>query len=168
MCLGCAVPVRGGAVGTECLATALGPDLPEVVPPAREPGERARSWTRIAFATALLATLLPWSRFGAGSEPFGAWSDSLRWSMLAATAAAVGLAIAVARKAARRPSPVWDRAAELLAVLVVSGSLMAVARPPAFTSPWLGPWIAAAAGLAALGSISLARRGARERNPVHV
>lgn len=168
MCLACAVPVRGGAVGTECLAATLGPGAPVETMPPREPGAAARAWARTAFAAAVLATLLPWSRFGAGSEPFGAWSDSLRWSMLAATAAAAGFVLVLAQRAARVRSPGWDAVAVGLAVLVFLGSILAILWPPPFTSPWVGPWASAAAGAVAVVSIALARRGAVEPDPAHV
>ena len=80
-------------------------------------------------------------------------------------------ALAAARSPSRGRAPAasargGDRAAEILAALVVGASVLAVARPPAFTSPWLGPWIAAVAGSGGAGRSRLARRGAVGRNPV--
>ena len=75
MCLPCATPVRGQVYGAECLSSVLGPEVAAGVgtpPPASD--ARARSVARLGFVLATLATMLPWSRFGPGSEAFGAWS----------------------------------------------------------------------------------------------
>jgi hypothetical protein len=168
MCVGCAVPVRGVAIGAECLAVALGPDVPEPAPPGRAPGELARLGTRAAFGVAVIATALPWSRFGAGSGPFGAWSDSPRWSMVVAVAAVVGLLVTVTSVVTRASGTASDGLAVVLAGVVVVGTGLAIAWPPSFTSPWLGPWVALGAGTFAFVAGIVALRGARERNPAHV
>ena len=48
-----------------------------------------RGWRSSAPSLALLATVGPWTRTGAGDRLFGAWVPSVRWSMVAAVAAAV-------------------------------------------------------------------------------
>jgi len=168
MCLACAIPVRGGTLGAECLSSALGPHAVPAEAPPIEPGGPARTLTRIAFAVAVLATILPWSRFGAGAEPFGAWNRSPTWSLVAAIAAVVGLALSVARRFARNPGPAWDLLLAVAGALVVSASTLALLRPPEFTSPWAGPWAALVAGLIAVGASVSARRKAREHEPAHV
>ena len=72
-------------LGPECLEAAIGPDpsLPEV--PERDPAQRARVATTVAFAVAVISTALPWSRFGAGSDVLGAWSDAPAWSIKTAS-----------------------------------------------------------------------------------
>ena len=139
MCLACAIPVRGITVGQECLALALGDEAPPPSPPETPPIDVARWITLGGFALAAIATLVPWSRFGTGSEPLGAWGDSFRWSLVAAVAAVVGLLLAATRS--RNLGPVVVAAA-----IVVVTSILSVADPPAFTSPWLGPWFALAGG----------------------
>jgi hypothetical protein len=133
-----------------------------------EPGGAARALARIAFAVAVLATILPWSRFGAGAEPFGAWSRSPKWSMVAAIAAVVGLSLSVARRFAPTPGSTWDVLLAVAGAAVVSASALALLRPPEFTSPWIGPWAALVAGLIAVGASLSARRRAREHDPAHV
>jgi hypothetical protein len=54
------------------------------------------------------------------------------------------------------------------AATIVVGSALAIARPPAFTSPWLGPWVCAAAGAIVLATIAIVRRGARSSNAARV
>jgi len=137
--------------------------MPEVV--EREPDRAARAVGRAAHALALLATTLPWSRFGAGSEPFGAWSADPGWSMLVVVAALVGTLLPFARRVAGGDRRAWEIASLVAGVLVVVGSVLAIARPPAFTSPWLGPWVALATGLAAVAAsgLTLARERTRER-----
>jgi hypothetical protein len=143
MCLTCAIPVRGITVGQECLAVALGDEAPPESPPITPPVDVSRWITAGGFAVAVVATLLPWSRFGTGSEPFGAWGDSFRWSLVAAVAGVVGLFLAATRPRSRGGVVV-------AAAIVVAASILSVADPPAFTSPWLGPWIALAGGATAL------------------
>jgi hypothetical protein len=139
MCLACAIPVRGITVGQECLAVALGDEAPPPSPPGAPPIDVARWITVGGFLLAAVATLLPWSRFGTGSEPLGAWGDSFRWSLVAAVAAVVGLLLAATRSRS-------DGGVVVVAAIVVVASILAVADPPAFTSPWLGPWLAIAGG----------------------
>lgn len=168
MCLACAIPVRGRTLGSECLATALGPDAPVPKLAEREPGAAARSVARAAFGLAVAATILPWSRFGAGSEPFGAWALGPRWSILAAVAAVAGLLLSFAGRWSRRRALPWDVASVVAGTAIAVGSLLAIARPPAFTSPWLGPWVAAAAGIVAASASLVSRRAARVIEPTHV
>src|SRR2546423_13270757 len=83
MCLACAIPVRGGVRGAEC--------LPDDAAPAGEddsPSERSRRGAALAglgSLAALVTTLFPWTRFGTGSGALGAWGTG-RWSLLAALA----------------------------------------------------------------------------------
>jgi hypothetical protein len=168
MCLSCAVPVRGRTLGAECLTAALGPDAPVPALVEREAGalSRAVAWT--AFVLAVVATLLPWSRFGIGAEPLGAWSRAANWSMLAALSSVAGLGTVLGRRFAAGRGRAWDALSALAGGLVALGSALALARPPDFTSPWIGPWVALAAGLVAAGASISAYRRARPREPLHV
>jgi hypothetical protein len=163
LCLSCAIPVRGRTFGTECLVVALGPEAPQE---AAEPAPPGRTFDRLVgagFALAVGASALPWSRFGVGSDAFGAWGRDARWSLLEAAAATVGLLVWVV---ARRlpPSPRLDAIAAVLAALALEGSLLAIVRPPSFTRTWIGPWVGvvgcALALWAAIGSLRQARRTA--------
>jgi hypothetical protein len=170
LCLACATPVRGRVLGAECLAEALGPDSPAPdlgLPRSRM--SRAEVLTGATFALAVAATLLPWARFGEGSGPFGAWSRSFRWSMVAAVAGALGLATWVLRSGLRRGSRGLGKwTATSLAGLVTAGSALAILNPPSFTRPWVGAWLALLSGLASLTVPLSARRtpgaGAAERS----
>jgi hypothetical protein len=168
MCLACAIPVRGRTLGAECLSAALGEDAPVFDVAEREPGAAARTVAGAAYALAVVASLLPWSRFGAGTETFGAWSGEPRWSLVPAAAAIAGLLISVARALARRRGAAWDLASVAAGALVAIGSVLALVRPPAFTSPWLGPWVALGIGLVAIAASTVALQQARERDAVHV
>lgn len=148
LCLECAVPVRGRVLGAECLSEVLGDDIPASTPPRpwrrlRSPADRV---TGALLAVAALVTLLPWTRFSTGSGFAGGWTFDIRWSMLAASAAVIGLAVWSAF--ARRPS-VARTAVILAGTLVVVGSLLAALNPPPFTKPALAPWIGLAAGAGA-------------------
>ncbi|HET7236303.1 MAG TPA: hypothetical protein VFK59_07715 [Actinomycetota bacterium] len=161
MCLPCATPVRGKAYGVECLASVLGADLAAAAEqPVRAPDARARSVARLGFLFATLATVLPWSRFGPGAEAFGAWSRASRWSLVAALAAVLGLGLSLVQRSPRLRSRGWDLAVAALGAAVTVTALLFVAFPPAFSRPWLGPWIAAAAGALACGATVVAARTA--------
>jgi hypothetical protein len=168
MCLACATPVRGKAYGAECLVSILGPELAaDAEVPGRASDTRARSLARLGFAIATTATVLPWSRFGPGSEAFGAWSRSGRWSVVAAVAAVLGLALSLAQRSPRLRGAGWDLAASALGAAVTLGALLSVAFPAAFSRPWLGPWVATASGALACGAMVVAARASAPA-PVHV
>jgi hypothetical protein len=158
LCLSCAVPVRGSVLGVECLPEPLGGDA---TPAARPAGSSPLQLVAGgALLLALVATMLPWSRFGIGSGAFGAWDQPPRWSSLAAGAALVGcLAWGVRRVVL--PSSRWmDAAITVLGGLVGAGAILSIWHPPAFTRPWIGPWLALVAGALACGT-SLAERWTR-------
>jgi hypothetical protein len=168
MCLACSTPVRGENFGSECLADVLGPDAGDTIDPSTPRTDRARTFALAAFGVAVLATALPWSRFGPGSGAFGAWSRSGHWSLLAALAAIGGLVITAARLRSRLRDPGWDVAIAVLGALVVVASLLSVLFPPAFSRPWLGPWFAVVAGAVACGTSILAARSARNTRAVGI
>ncbi len=149
LCVECAVPVRGRVLGAECLSEVLGNDIPASTPPRpwrrlRSPADRV---TGALLAVAALSTLLPWTRFSTGSGFAGAWTFDVRWSMLAACAAVIGLGAWLAF--GRHPS-VARTMAILAGTAVAAGSLFAALNPPPFTKPALAPWIALIAGCGAV------------------
>jgi len=159
MCLACATPVRGQTYGAECLASVLGPEVAAGAEADPRPSDaRARSIARLGFVLATLATVLPWSRFGPGSEAFGAWSRSGRWSVVAGIAAVLGLALSFAQRSSRLRTLGWDLAVPMLGAAVSLGSLLSLMYPAAFSRPWLGPWVAGAAGALACGASVVAAR----------
>lgn len=159
MCLACATPVRGKTYGAECLSDVLGPDAPDPAESkAPRPDRAIRTFTVAAFGLAVLATGLPWSRFGPGSDVFGAWTRSSLWSLVAALAAIAGLLLAAARWRPHLHNPGWDLIVAGLGALVSVASLLSVLFPPPFSRPWLGPWFALAFGaLAGAASLVAAR-----------
>ena len=148
VCLTCAVPVRGTVVGLECLpADVRTGGVPE---PPRRPA--AVTTAGLAFGVALVATILPWARQG---RWFGAWAWPFRgdfpWSMLTAAAA---LLACVMWWSGRRRDPVrrTGLGVAVLAALVAAGAYLAINSPPEFTRPWVGPYLAGAAGLVGFGA----------------
>jgi hypothetical protein len=138
LCIACAVLVRGGLVGSECLSAVLeDAPLPDTEPaPARTKGDRLAI---AGFGFVLLLSLFPWSRFS-GSGFFGAWT--LHWSLVAVAAAAVGLAFAlVARRRWSDPrlvAPIYA----LLGLVVAGGAFLAHRRPPPLAEPSAATWLA--------------------------
>jgi hypothetical protein len=139
-------------LGAECLGSVVGP-VPELGPGAGAGSADALPARVVgaALGAALLATALPWSRFGAGSGPFGAWSRIPRWSMVAAVAAALGAGLwTLARLAwvgAHRVPPAVFAA---LTALVAAGAVLAIWHPPPFARPSVAPWLALVAGAVGL------------------
>jgi hypothetical protein len=159
LCLSCAVPVRGAVLGVECLPEPLAEDPAQL--PRAVGSSRLELVTAGAFALALVATLVPWSRFGVGAGALGAWDQAPRWSSLAAGATVSGCLAWVIRRLLL-PSARWlDLVIAVLGGLVALGAALSIWHPPAFTRTWIGPWIALAAGLAACGSAVVARRTPR-------
>lgn len=158
LCLACAIPVRGRTLGAECLADVLGPQTPIPEIPSRERAT-SRTVARSAFVVAVLATLLPWSRVGAGSGAFGAWTAPPRWATLSAVAAVGGLLLPWVGRILSRPA--WGVASTVAGALVAGGALLAIWLPPDFSGPWLGPWVALSAGLVACAASAATIRRAR-------
>jgi hypothetical protein len=159
ICLPCAVPVRGRVIGPECLAAELGD--PQLTVPPGTVTSVPRSMAAVAGAiVAVVATIAPWTRTGAGDRLLGAWVPSVRWSMIAALASVALLVVAW-----------WFRArgTRALAILVIilgaavtAGSALAIAFPPTFQEASWGPWLGALGGavaaVGAIASISAERR----------
>lgn len=159
MCLACSTPVRGQTYGSECLSTVLGSDAPAAFVAAEvRPVGAIRVVTVVAFGTAVLATTLPWSRFGPGSGPFGAWTRAGRWSLVAAAAAVAGLVVAIASLGRLEASRPLYLIGAILGGSIALASALSVAFPPAFSRPWLGAWVALVSGLIACGASVLAVR----------
>lgn len=156
LCVACAVPVRGGIVGVECLAAVVG---------ERSVADPGRTWTAaelasgVGLALAAIASILPWTRFGVGSGLFGGWDAVPSWSLLASVAGVLGTAIwwAVLRRGQRGAALA---AAAGGAVAAIAASLAAV-HPPPFTKPSIGPALAVVGGLIAVGGVAAATREAR-------
>jgi hypothetical protein len=146
-------------IGPECLAAELGD--PQLTVPPETLTAAPRSMAALAGAVvAIVATIGPWTRTGAGDRVLGAWVPNIRWSTITAVATVALLLVAW-----------WYRArgTRTLATLVIvggaavaSGSALAIAFPPTFQEASWGPWLGAVggvvAGAGAIASISAERR----------
>lgn len=160
LCLACAVPVRGRVLGPVCLETELGdPPAPPEAAPAL-PG-RARDVADAGLLATLLATVLPWSGVGLGAGPFGAWGTAdPRWASVVVLASLGGCAAtAMARARMSRVTERIDRAVAVAAVLAAAAALLAIVVPPPYTSPAIGPWVAACCGIVASAGAVVVLRG---------
>ena len=92
------------------------------------------------FVLVLLLSILPWSRFGGASGPLEAWR--LGWSLLAVTAAGVGVVVALV--VWRRPrNPRMESALYLaLGVLIGLAALLHHNRPPPLSTASVVPLLA--------------------------
>jgi hypothetical protein len=152
--------VRGRLIGPECLGTVLGEPPPTTAPAA--PGRPRGTLVGISgFAGIILLSIVPWSRFGDSSHPFGAWSR--HWSLLALLAALVGLGLALA--ASRLPDlrTAEPIAAVVLAIVAVAASVLHAVHPPPLSVATLVPWLAAALGCLALWAATMRAIGAAQR-----
>lgn len=155
LCLACAVPVRGQVLGPGC----LGEDVAQTQPVGLAAEDRIRLAQDAAIAALALATALPWSGFGLGSGPFGAWGFTPRWASVVTIAAIAGLVTALwSRRRGRRATPSIDDAVRVIASIALGASLLALIAPPAFTSRGVGGWLAATAAAAAVAADTLLRR----------
>jgi hypothetical protein len=154
LCLACAVPVRGEVLGPECLGQVLGE---EPVPPPEVPRGRPTRWAAgVGLLIASAGTVLPWTHFGTGASPFGAWAFDARWSLAAAIASVVGLAAWIVTKL-RWPS-IAVAVGGVAGVLAAAAAGLAVANPPPLTHAWIGSWVTLAGGAFAALSAALGRR----------
>jgi hypothetical protein len=165
LCVDCAVPVRGRILGPECVppspGEAPGPDSPPPGRVARRPG---LAGVGAAFAICVALTALPWTRFGHASGPFDAWRWP-RWSLMAAVAAVVGLAVWAFQWWRPRMT---DRTAllvlaSLAAVTTLGGLLAGLAPAPLTKSTWV-PWVVAATGAVATLAAARSRRTSPRSN----
>ncbi len=168
LCLACAVPARGRVLGSECLAGVLGTTVASESPTPPERGRFLWGAIGIGFAVATIATLLPWTRFGEGSGPFGAWGRTAEWSLLAAVAGTSGLVVwLIGSRSATRAGVVWIAIEGVLGAVVVLGAVLSAVNPPPFTRPWIGTWVACAGGAIVCGA-AIARLRSREPATAHV
>jgi hypothetical protein len=163
-CLTCAVPVRGRVLCVECARRVLGEPVRGPTQ-TRGPGSRIpETAAAILLGAALLATLLPWHRFGALTGMLSVWRlHSDPWPFLS------GLLILIAAVAAGlvllRRWPTVLRYSALAYPAVAAGAAGAVAvalvRAPDFTSNTPAPYVAliGSAGAALVGAARL--RGSR-------
>jgi hypothetical protein len=171
VCIACAVPVRGGVVGPECLGRVLGPDVPD--DPELHPERPVRlplPAVGCGFLAAFLASAIPWTNAVTSSHVrgfFGSFELSpISWALVTAVASVAGLLSWVAL--ALRPALVRPGVLVLLATLAAvgtAGAVLFLALPPFATHPWLGPWVALPATVFAAGACLAAARAASERSP---
>ena len=167
VCITCGVPVRGEVLGPECLPEDL--RAAAANPPAARTSGLLLPLTGIGFALALLASALPWKRYGLGSGPFGAWGLTLRWSIGAGVAALCGMAFwIIACGVRRRAGKTTVISLRIIAALVLTCSVLHLLRAPGFGPPAIGPWVSLAGGALALAGTSRrgADRAAGEKTPV--
>jgi hypothetical protein len=162
MCLACAVPVRGGTVGAECLATVLGPDAPPSEPVARrQPGEVAFVVAGVGFLATLAATMLPWTNSLTSSHVrgfLGTWEFSpVSWALLSAISAPLGVAgwVLVRLRPSLGTAPVLVLLS-VVGVVAAAGAALFLVAPPFATHPFLGPWLAIPAACLAAASCMVA------------
>jgi hypothetical protein len=173
MCLSCAVPVRGGTVGNECLVRVLGPDAPEGDPDDRRaPGDAAFLLGGAGFAAAAVAAVVPWTNKLTSSHVrgfFGSLETSpVSWALASAVAAVVGLAgwlLVRFRPSLRGAVALWLLAA--VAITACAGAVLFIAAPPFATHPFLGPWLMLAAALVAAGGCAVAAVQSSARRTAH-
>jgi hypothetical protein len=144
--------------GPECLAEVLGPDGatgPAAVP--SKPRNLLSDLAGLGLLVAVVASILPWTRFGQPSGLFGGWGiNPQRWSSLASYASFVGLVLWVAWRPGGVQSSLGRSAILLgLGVATAAGAVLHILNPPPFTHAWLGPWVSI--GGAALAVAASAR-----------
>ncbi len=160
LCLSCAVPVRGSVLGVECLPEPIGVEAPRPSAPRSTLPQLVAAG---GLLLAVVATALPWSRFGVGSGAFGAWGEPPRWSTLTAAAGVLGCAVWGGRRLLGLRDRRVDAAIAALGGLVAFGAILSLWHPPAFTKAWIGPWIALVGGAVVAAASVAAWRSPRER-----
>lgn len=161
-CLSCAIPVRGRVLCAECARRLVGEPV-RAQAPSRGLGSRLPDVAAtMLLGAALLATLVPWDRFGNLTGVLSAWR--LRpdpWPLLAAlmllvATIAAGLVLLRRWPAILRYSAAAYTAMGAAAALAV---VIALLRAPDFTSHTPAPYVAfvGAMGAALVGGSRLRR-----------
>ena len=158
-CLSCAVPVRGQVLCAECARRVVGEPIRGPAP-SRAGSRLPDLVATILLGIALLATLVPWDRFGNLTGMLSAWR--LRpdpWPLLAALML-LGATVAAGVVLVRRwPAVLWYSAAAYTALGAAAALavLVAVLRAPDFTSHTPAPYVAfaGAVGAALAGGMRL-------------
>jgi hypothetical protein len=154
LCIACAVPVRGAVLGPECLP-------PDVAAEAFAEPDRApmpRGWGVIGVALTVLtgSTVFPWTHFGLASGWFGAWGLPPRWSLVAAVAGVLALAVWVTH---RQPGRGASGTVALLSIAAGVAAELAILNPPPFTKATFAPWVAVgSAAIAAVVALAVTPR----------
>lgn len=161
-CLTCAVPVRGRVLCAECARRVVGEPVRTPIRP-RGLGSRIPDVAAATLlGTALLATVLPWDRFGALTGMLSAWRPRPDpWPFLAGLlllTAAIASAVVLLR---RWPAVLRYSAVAYTAVAAAAAGAVGVAllRSPDFTSHTPAPYVAlgGALGAALVGAVRLRR-----------
>lgn len=148
LCVACAVPVRGRVVGVECVASVLG---------EQQQPDGGRSWRRselavgVGLAAVVIASILPWTRFGVGSALLGGWDAVPSWSLLASAAGTAALVAWSALERRRRRG--GDGVALAGGIVAAAAAFLAYIHPPPFTKPWVGPVVAFLGGVATVVAV---------------
>jgi hypothetical protein len=122
--------------------------LGEQEQPAVKPGwSRAALATGAGLATVVVASLLPWTRFGVGSAFLGGWDAVPSWSLLASIVGAATLVAWAWGSPRRRGAAVVG---SIGGVVAAAAALLALIHPPSFTKPWIGPVVALVGGATSL------------------
>lgn len=147
LCVACAIPVRGGIVGVECIEQTLGTPPQPPVRPSRSLEARLAG---AGLVVAALASVFPWTRTGVGDGVFGGWDSVPSWSFAASVLAVASVVAWLgAGPSARRGAATVAIAGGALVLLTAA---MAAIHPPFLTRPWLGPFVAIAGSLVAIGA----------------
>jgi hypothetical protein len=161
-CLACTVPVRGRVLCGECARRVVG-DPASPAPPSLGPGSRIPdAAAAILLSTALLATLVPWHRFGTLTGALSAWR--LRpdpWPFLAGILLLAATALAWVVVVRRWPRLLRSSALAYTA-LAAAGTVaagVAILRSPDFASHTPAPYVVllSAVGAAIVGFVRLRR-----------
>jgi hypothetical protein len=146
--MACAVPVRGTVFGPECLGQVLGepPPVPRRVP--RPIGDLV---TAGGFGLVVVVSVFPWSRFGAASGPFEAWTT--HWSLLAVAAGAAGLVTTFVFRRRSLGDVLEGAIALALAAVVFVAAYLHRLHPPPLSSASLAPLGAMVGALAAAAGV---------------
>jgi hypothetical protein len=163
LCLTCAVLVRGGLVGPECLSQ-LVPDVPptELVPnPIPSRGDRL---VLAGLSLVLVASLFPWARFGEASGYLEAWTP--HWSLLSVGAAAVGIVLLPLMARRRRTPPLEAGTFAALGIVIAAAALLHRTHPPSLSAASWAVWPAFTGGLLVLlGALRKANSVLEARRP---
>jgi hypothetical protein len=147
VCLACAIPFRGELRCEGCAVRAVGGEVPQRERPRGSLLDRAAA---ALFAVAILASLLPWDRFGSRTAPLSGWSASPDpWPLLAGVL--LLLAGLLAGWAALGRTARRGRVAYVAVGMLAAAATCLALRAPDFSGRNLVPILVLVLALAATG-----------------
>ncbi len=162
-CLPCAVPVRGQVLCTECARREVGVPAPTSTAPSAPAPNFPHIAAASLFGVGVLATIVPWDRFGVLTSVLSAWRpDPEPWPLVASISLLLGVVGSVSTFTPSAQSRMRSSIAgyTVVGVLAAAATTKTLLGSPSYVSHTFAPYLVLSVSLAAstLGVVAMRRR----------